>query len=99
MSNTLNLYEKSLIRDTTSVVAYAPLIFTAGEYIPTVDGETRLFSGLYVAPGTSNGNINIQGVDGNSIVITLSPGHWSFGGAKIIQADTTITAAAVIVLF
>ena len=97
--STPNAYQKSLIRDNSSAVAYAPLVFTDGEYIPTVDGEERLFSGLYVAPGTANANIEIVGVDGISRILTLSPGVWPFGGMKILAAGTTISTAAVTVLF
>jgi len=99
MSNNLNLYERSLIRDTSSAVAYAPLAFTAGEYAPIVDGEARVFSGLYVAPGTSNGAITLVGVDNVAHTLTLSPGVWPLGGIKILESGTTISTAAVTVLF
>lgn len=99
MSNTLNLYEKSLIRDTSSAVAYAPLVFTDGEYVSIVDDEARLFSGLYVAPGTANGAITLVGVDNVSRTLTLSPGIWPLGGIKILESGTTISTAAVTVLF
>ena len=94
-----NTYQKSLIRDNSSAVAYAPLAFTDGEYIPVVDGEERLFSGLYVAPGTANGAITLVGVDNVSHALTLSPGIWPLGGMKILESGTTISTAAVTVLF
>lgn len=96
--STPNAYQKSLIRDNSSAVAYAPLAFTDGEYIPVVDGEERLFSGLYVAPGGS-GDITLVGVDSVSHTLTLSPGVWPFGGAKILESDITIDPSAVTVLF
>jgi len=99
MSNNLNLYERSLIRDTSSAVAYAPLAFTAGEDAPIIDGEARVFSGLYVAPGTSNGDITLVGVDNVAHTLTLSPGVWPLGGIKILESGTTISTAAVTVLF
>lgn len=91
-----NIYQKSLIRENSSAVAYAPLAFTSGEYVPD---DNILFAGLYIAPGTANGTIEIEGVDGETAILTLSPGVWPFGGAKILQTGTTITTAAVTVLF
>lgn len=96
--STPNAYQKSLIRDNSSAVAYAPLVFTDGEYIPTIDGEERLFSGLYVHPGAS-GDITIVGVAGLPFAIPLSPGVWPFGGVKILAQGTTIDPTKVTVLF
>ncbi len=91
-----NTYQKSLIRENSSAVAYEALTFTAGEYIPV---NNQVFSGIYVAPGTTNGNIKIVGVDGESKVLTLGPGVWPFGGIKILENGTTISTAAVTILF
>jgi hypothetical protein len=91
-----NNYQKSLIRENSSAVAYAPLAFTAGEYVPN---DNMLFSGLYVAPGTSVGAITLEGVDGVARTISIGPGVWPFGGAKILETGTTISTAAVTVLF
>lgn len=91
-----NNYQKSLIRENSSAVAYAPLVFTDGEYIPN---DNMLFAGLYVAPGTSVGAITFEGVDGVSCTVSIGPGIWPFGGAKILETGTTISTAAVTVLF
>jgi len=92
----MNSYQKSLLRENSSAVAYAPLEFTDGEFVPT---ENRLFCGLYITPDTETGDIEIEGVDGASVVLTLSSGYWPLGGAKILEAGTTIDDAAVTVLF
>jgi hypothetical protein len=91
-----NIYQKSLIRDNSSAVAYEALAFTDGEYVPT---NNPVFAGIYVAPGTANGNVNIVGVDDVNRVITLSPGIWPLGGIKILETSTTISTAAVTILF
>ena len=91
-----NNYQKSLIRENSSAVAYAPLEFTDGEYIPN---DNMLFAGLYVAPDTSVGAITIEGVDGAAVSISIGPGVWPFGGAKIIEDGTTISTGSVTVLF
>lgn len=91
-----NNYQKSLIRENSSAVAYEALTFNNGEYVPI---NNSVFAGIYVAPGASNGNINIVGVDNVARAITLSPGIWPFGGIKILQNGTTISTAAVTILF
>ncbi len=91
-----NNYQKSLIRDNSSAVAYEALTFTAGEYLPT---NNVVFAGIHIAPGTANGNINIVGVDGVSRVLTLGPGLWPLGGIKILQNGTTISLAMTTILF
>lgn len=91
-----NIYEKGLIHQNTSAVAYEALTFTAGYYTPTVG---KVFAGLYIAPGTANGDVVIEGVDGNTAVLTLGPGVWPLGGQRIVQTGTTIAAADVTVLF
>lgn len=91
-----NIYEKGLIHQNTSAVAYEALTFTTGYYIPTVG---KVFAGLYIAPGTANGDVVIEGVDGNTAVLTLGPGVWPLGGQRIVQTGTTIAAADVTVLF
>jgi hypothetical protein len=92
----MNSYQKSLLRENSSAVAYASLEFNEdGEFVPT---ENRLFCGLYIAP-SSSGNIKIEGVDGASVTLSLTSGYWPLGGAKIIEDGTTITPSAVTVLF
>jgi hypothetical protein len=91
-----NIYEKGLIHQNTSAVAYEALTFTAGFYTPTVG---KVFAGLYIAPGTANGNVVIEGVDGNTATLTLGPGVWPLGGQRIVSNGTTITTANVTVLF
>jgi len=91
-----NIYEKGLIHQNTSAVAYEALTFTDGFYTPTVG---KVFAGLYIAPGTDNGTIEIEGVDGETAILTLSPGVWPLGGQRIVEDGTTISAAAVTVLF
>jgi hypothetical protein len=91
-----NVYEKGLIHQNTSAVAYEALTFTDGFYTPTVG---KVFAGLYIAPGTANGNIVIEGVDGETATLTLSPGVWPLGGQRIVDSGTTISEAAVTVLF
>jgi hypothetical protein len=91
-----NIYEKGLIHQNTSAVAYEALTFTTGYYTPTVG---KVFAGLYIAPGTANGDVVIEGVDGNTAVLTLGPGVWPLGGQRIVQTGTTIAAADVTVLF
>jgi len=90
-----NIYEKGLIHQNTSAVAYEALTFTTGYYTPTVG---KVFAGLYIAPGTANGDVVIEGVDGNTAVLTLGPGVWPLGGQRIVQTGTTIAAADVTVL-
>ena len=92
----MNSYQKSLLRENSSAVAYAPLVFTDGEFVPT---ENRLFCGLYIAPDTETGDIEIEGVDGVSAILTLTSGYWPLGGAKILEENTSISAGAVTVLF
>jgi hypothetical protein len=91
-----NVYEKGLIHQNSSAVAYEALAFTDGFYTPTAG---KVFAGLYIAPGTTNGNIIIEGVDGETATLTLSPGVWPLGGQRIVEAGTTISTAAVTVLF
>lgn len=91
-----NVYEKGLIHQNTSAVAYEALTFTGGFYTPTV---ANVFSGLYIAPGTTNGDVEIEGVDGNTAILTLGPGVWPLGGQRIVENGTTITATDVTVLF
>ena len=91
-----NVYEKGLIHQNSSAVAYEALTFTDGFYTPVVG---KVFAGLYIAPGTANGNIVIEGVDGETVTLTLSPGIWPLGGQRIVETDTTISTAAVTVLF
>lgn len=91
-----NIYEKGLIHQNTSAVAYEALTFTGGYYTPTAG---KVFAGLYVAPGTANGNVVIEGVDGNTATLTLSPGLWPLGGQRIVQTGTTIVSGSVTVLF
>lgn len=91
-----NTYQKSLVRENSSAVAYEALAFTDGEYVPT---NNSVFAGIYVAPGTTNGDVNIVGVDNESKVLTLGPGVWPFGGTKILEIDTTISLSAVTILF
>lgn len=91
-----NIYEKGLIHQNTSAVAYEALTFTTGYYTPTVG---KVFAGLYIAPGTANGDVEIEGVDGNTAVLTLGPGVWPLGGQRIVENGTTIAAADVTVLF
>jgi len=90
-----NIYEKGLIHQNTSAVAYEALTFTTGYYTPTVG---KVFAGLYIAPGTANGDVVIEGVDGNTAVLTLGPGVWPLGRQRIVQTGTTIAAADVTVL-
>jgi hypothetical protein len=91
-----NVYEKGLIHQNSSAVAYEALTFTSGYYTPTVG---KVFAGLYIAPGTANGAVVIEGVDGETATLTLSPGVWPLGGQRIVQSGTTISTAAVTVLF
>lgn len=91
-----NTYQKSLIRENSSAVAYESLTFSSGQYVPTTN---PVFAGIYIAPGTTAGNINIVGVDDVSKVITLGPGVWPLGGTKILQNGTTISLSAVTILF
>lgn len=91
-----NVYEKGLIHENSSAVAYEALTFTNGAYVPTVHA---VFAGLYIAPGTADGTIVIEGVNGVSRTLTLTAGLWPLGGQRIVQAGTSITAAAVTVLF
>jgi hypothetical protein len=91
-----NVYEKGLIHQNTSAVAYEALTFTAGFYTPTVG---KVFAGLYIAPGTANGVVVIEGVNGQTRALTLSPGVWPLGGQRIVETGTTISTAAVTVLF
>ena len=91
-----NIYEKGLIHQNTSAVAYEALTFTDGFYTPTVG---KVFAGLYIAPGTANGDVEIEGVDGNTATLTLSPGIWPLGGQRIVENRTTISTGAVTVLF
>ena len=93
----MNSYQKSLLRENSSAVAYASLEFNEdGEFVPT---ENRLFCGLYIAPDTETGDIEIEGVDGVSAILTLTSGYWPLGGAKILEENTSISAGAVTVLF
>ena len=91
-----NVYEKGLIHQNTSAVAYEALTFTAGFYTPTVG---KVFAGLYIAPGTANGDIEIEGVDGETVILTLGPGVWPLGGQRIVETGPTISEVAVTVLF
>ena len=92
-----NVYEKGLIHQNTSAVAYEALTFTDdGFYTPTVG---KVFAGLYIAPGTANNAVVIEGVDGETATLILSPGVWPLGGQRIVETGTTISAAAVTVLF
>ena len=93
-----NVYEKGLIHQNSSAVAYEALAFTGdpGFYTPTVG---KVFAGLYIAPGTTNGDVVIEGVDGNTAILTLGPGVWPLGGQRIVETGTTISTAAVTVLF
>ena len=91
-----NVYEKGLIHQNSSAVAYEALTFTSGVYTPTVG---KVFAGLYIAPGTANGTIEIEGVDGETATLILSPGVWPLGGQRIVETGTAISAAAVTVLF
>jgi hypothetical protein len=91
-----NVYEKGLIHQNSSAVAYEALTFTDGFYTPTVG---KVFAGLYIAPGTANGTIEIEGVNDQTCVLTLSPGVWPLGGQRIVQSGTTISTGAVTVLF
>jgi hypothetical protein len=91
-----NVYEKGLIHQNTSAVAYEALTFTDGFYTPTVG---TVFAGLYIAPGTANAGIEIEGVDGETVILTLSPGVWPLGGQRIVDSGTTIDTTKVTVLF
>lgn len=91
-----NVYEKGLIHQNSSAVAYEALTFTTGFYTPTVG---KVFAGLYVAPSATNGNVVIEGVDGNTITLTLGPGVWPLGGQRIVESGTTIVPSSVTVLF
>ena len=91
-----NNYQKSLLRDTSAYVAYEVLTFTDGEYVPT---HNSVFTGLYIAPETAAADIEIQGVDGTSQVLSVGAGLWPFGGAKIIEAGTAHTAGDITILF
>jgi hypothetical protein len=91
-----NVYEKGLIHQNSSAVAYEALTFTSGYYTPTVG---KVFAGLYIAPDTTNGNVVIEGVNGEIRTLTLSPGVWPLGGQRIVESGTTISTGAVTVLF
>jgi len=92
-----NVYEKGLIHQNSSAVAYEPLTFTGGYYTPTI---AKVFAGLYINPAvTDPANIVIEGVDGETAVLSLVGGLWPLGGQRIVQAGTTVESAAVTVLF
>lgn len=79
----MNTYIKSVLRNISSALRYENVTFTDGEYRTTTP-----FKGLHVA---NFGDVEIEGVDGVPVVLTLTPGCWPYGGNAIIEAGTTST--------
>ena len=79
----MNTYIKSVLRNISSALRYENVTFTAGEYRTTTP-----FKGLHISV---DGNVEIEGVDGTTVVLTLTPGCWPYGGNAIIQSGTTST--------
>lgn len=92
----INAYEKGLIRQNLSAIAYEALTFTDGVYTPTL---SSLFAGLYIAPETAQGTVVIEGADATHHTLTLDAGLWPLGGQRIIEYGTTIPTSAITVLF
>jgi hypothetical protein len=92
----INAYEKGLIHQNLSAVAYEALTFTNGVYTPTLNS---IFAGLYIAPGTPQGTVAIEGADATIHTLTLDAGLWPLGGQGIIEDGTTIPTSAITVLF
>lgn len=94
----LNVYEKSLIHQNASAVAYEALTFTGGYYTPTV---AKVFAGLYISPAVTTAyTIVIEGVDGITRELSVIGGLWPLGGQRIVEAGTSADLAPeVTVLF
>lgn len=87
----MNIHEKAAIRNTYSALRYEAITFTAGRYDSTPTPgivNAAPFKGLHV---TNFGDVEIEGVDGQSVIFTLTPGCWPYGGNAIIEAGTTST--------
>lgn len=93
-----NVYEKGLIHQNSSAVAYEALTFTDGYYTPTV---AKVFAGLYISPAVTTAYpIVIEGVDGIARELSVIGGLWPFGGQRIVEEGTSAElVSAVTVLF
>lgn len=99
-----NVYERSLVRDNQSAIAYEPLTWNADGgllYIPTV---ADYFAGIYIPEelGTVSisfgGGTDANGV-GTSATFSLPPGIWPIGGKCIINTGEIVDTSGIIVLF
>lgn len=80
----MKVYERAAIRNTYSALRYELVTFDGGaDYTPS-----SIFKGLHV---TTGGNVEIVGVDGESIIMQLTPGTWPYGGTAINFGGTTMT--------
>jgi hypothetical protein len=79
----MNNYIKSVLRNISSALRYQTVTFADGEYRVTTP-----FKGLHI---TNSGEVEIEGVDGETVVLTLTPGCWPYGGSAIIENGTSST--------
>lgn len=85
-----NRFIKSSLRTISSALRYEEIDVSEEDY-ETTDFP---FKGLHI---NEEGDVNIQGVDGESAVVHLLPGTWPYGGIGILSEDTTSTN--IVVLF
>ena len=69
-----------------SAQRYQVVNLTSTDYIPTEN-----FIGIHVL---SDGDVKIEGVDGNAVTIPLVVGLWPYGGSKILRTGTSATLIA-----
>lgn len=89
-------YQMARTKVDASAIAYESLTFANGEYLPQYNG---VFAGIHVAANAAEGAITIVGIDGVAKTLTIGSGVWPFGGIKILASGTTISTAAVTILF
>ena len=71
-----------------SANSYEEVTFSSGRYIPTLP-----FKGLFC---TGAGDVEIMGVDGVSVILTLgADSMWPLGGIQVVEAGTTATLVAI----
>lgn len=80
----MKVHERAAIRNTYSALRYELVTFPMGnDYVPS-----SVFKGLHV---TTGGNVEIVGVDDESIILQLTPGVWPYGGKAINFGGTTLS--------
>lgn len=83
----INTYLKSVLRNISSALRYEAVDTTTADWVPST-----VFKGLHISAACT---VVIQGIDEETITLTLTPGTYPYGGMAIIKSGTSVTTGIV----